>query len=317
MPQALPPMQPLWDATHLIGDADALGKVMQERGYWFFRDVLDAGAVKRMRDRYMAFLRDGGVIAADADEPIWNGAPLDNIPEKIEPLHEQRAWRSFVAEPTIHAFFTRLLGVAPFWIPSVEYRITPPRKGLVNDFLTGRHQDGFANGGIELLTCWVPLTDIDGEVGGLAMAEGLQKGGILHDLNDVPKHRIPDGAIPDDVWHRSDYRPGDLVMFCPEIPHSGMVNRSDKFRLSVDVRVMPITGKLPVVGNVVEIGSDYVVTANHDGRDVRLILDDNTYCRGITGARIPLPDMVERVQPGDPVIVSFEGEHAVLLRPQR
>ncbi|MEI9926978.1 MAG: hypothetical protein WDN44_03735 [Sphingomonas sp.] len=170
---------------------------------------------------------------------------------------------------------------------------------------------------MELLTCWVPLMEIDGKTGGLALAQGLQHGGFLHDWNDVPRHRIPDGTIPDDVWHRSDYRPGDLVMFCPEIPHSGMVNRSNRFRLSMDVRVMPIDGKLPLVGTVLEIGADHVVVANHDGRDVSLVLDDDTYCRGTSGARIPLPVMVESLAPGDPVIVPYEGAQAVLLRPQR
>ncbi|EQB14288.1 phytanoyl-CoA dioxygenase family protein [Novosphingobium lindaniclasticum] len=313
----IPHMDPLEDATALIGNRAALQDVLRERGYWFFRQVLDQGAVARMRERYLAVLRDMELIAPDAGEPIWNGRSLEGFPEKIEALHDQRAWRSFVAEPEIQSFFTRLLGAAPFWIPSVEYRITPPKTGAARDFLTGRHQDGFANGGIPMLTCWVPLTDIDGTVGGLALAEGLQTGGILHDQLDVPRHRIPDGTIPDDVWHRSDYRPGDLVMFCPEIPHSGMVNHSDRFRLSVDVRVMPIDGELPLVGTVLDIGEGYVRIANHDGRDVRLILDEGTYCRGLTGARIPLPDMVSRVQVGDAVIAAFEGDRAVLLRPQR
>jgi hypothetical protein len=71
------------------------------------------------------------------------------------------------------------------------------------------------------------------------------------------------------------------------------------------------------VGNVVEITDDHVVVANHDGRDLQLVLDENTYCRGTSGARIPLPEMVARLQPGDPVIVPFVDDRAVLLRPQR
>jgi hypothetical protein len=310
-------MEPLTDCTSLIGDCAALDRMMDRNGYWFFRNVLDMSAVKRLRARFMDVLEGMGMIDPGAAEPIWNGKSLEGFPDKIEALHDKRTWRSFVGEPAIHDFFSRLLGIAPFWVPSVEYRITPPSRAENRDPFIGRHQDAFANGGMELMTCWVPLTEIDGTVGGLAMAEGLQHGGILHDLNDVPKHRIPDGTIPNDVWHRSDYKPGDLVMFCPEIPHSGMINRSDKFRLSMDVRVMPIDGRLPAVGNVVEIGPDHIVVANHDGRDIRLVLDGGTYCRGFSGARIPLPAMVEKLQPGDPVIVPFEEDRAVLLRPQR
>jgi ectoine hydroxylase-related dioxygenase (phytanoyl-CoA dioxygenase family) len=318
MPNNHPAMPPLNDSTALIGDQAALAAAMDRDGYWFFRGVLDREALARLKTRYMAVLHEMGVVDADATDPIWNGASLDAFPEKIEPLHAARTWRNFVAEPAIHAFFTRLLGAPPFWIPSVEYRITPPKLHAVNDELTGRHQDGFANGGMRLMTCWVPINPIDASMGGLTMAQGLQHGGMLHDLNDVPRHRIPDGTIPDDVWHRSDYQPGDLVMFCPEIPHSGMVNHSRNFRLSMDVRVMRMDdAALPAVGNVVEITDDHVVVANHDGRDLQLVLDENTYCRGTSGARIPLPEMVARLQPGDPVIVPFVDDHAVLLRPQR
>lgn len=312
-----PTMAPLNDSTPIIGDRAKLDAAMDRDGYWYFRGVLDAGAIGRLKARYLDVLKAMGVIDADATEPVWNGAPLDNFPEKIEALHQQRAWRSFVGEPAIHKFFSDFLGVAPFWIPSVEYRITPPAQKPITDPLTGRHQDGFANGGMALKTCWVPLNAIDGTMGGLAMAAGLQHGGILHDINDVPKHRIPDGTIPDDVWRRSDYLPGDLVMFCPEIPHSGMVNRSNEFRMSVDIRLMPIDGDLPLVGNVLDIGADYVVVANHDGRDARVRLTENTYCRGLTGARIPLPDMVAKVQVGDPVIVPEVDGEAIMLRPQR
>lgn len=313
-----PAMPPLNDSTALIGDPTALAAAMDRDGYWFFRGVLDQGALKRLKARYMAVLRDMRVVNTDANDAVWNGMSLEDFPEKIEPLHIARTWRNFVAEPAIHAFFTKLLGTAPFWIPSVEYRITPPKLHAVNDELTGRHQDGFANGGMRLLTCWVPINAIDASMGGLAMAQGLHHGGMLHDLNDVPRHRIPDGAIPDHVWHRSDYEPGDLVMFCPEIPHSGMINHSHNFRMSMDVRVMRMNdAELPAVGTVVEIADDHIVVANHDGRDLRLVLDEYTYCRGVTGARIPLTEMVQGVRPGDPVIVPFENNRAVLLRPQR
>lgn len=312
-----PVMAPLRDSTAIIGDRAALDAAMARDGYWYFRGVLDLDAVARLRARFLDVLEDMGVIDAGATEAVWNGVSLDDFPEKIEALHQQRAWRGFVAEPAIHGFFTGFLGVAPFWIPSVEYRITPPARQTVADPLTGRHQDGFANGGMDLLTCWVPLNAIDGTMGGLAMAAGLQRGGMLHDPNDAPRHRIPDGAIPDDVWRRSDYLPGDLVMFCPEIPHSGMVNRSDRFRLSVDIRLMPITGDLPLVGEVLKIGDDHVVVANHDGRDARVRLTEDTYCRGLTGARIPLADMVRKVRVGDPVIVPYRDGEAVMLRPQR
>ncbi|WP_197277343.1 phytanoyl-CoA dioxygenase family protein [Sphingomonas profundi] len=311
-------MEPLTDCTSLIGDRAALDRAIKDRGYWFFRNVLDQDAIAATREMFLAELERRRVIDPGRKDATWNGADLTDFPVKIEPLHEARTWRGFVGHPAIHAFFTRLLGVAPFWIPSVEYRITPPAGAQVpNDLLSGRHQDGFANGGMDLFTCWVPLNDIGADVGGLTVAEGLHQQGFFHDLNDSPQFRVPDGAIPDDVWKRSDYAPGDLVMFEPMIPHSGMFNRSNRFRLSLDIRVMPLDGHLPLVGTVLEIGNDHVVIANHDGRDVRLILDDDTYCRGLSGARIARSEMVARTRIGDPMLVPYEGDRAILFRPQR
>jgi hypothetical protein len=310
-------MDELRTTNHAIGNRAELNRIMAEQGYWFFRDVLDTRVVAEMREIYIDVLVKMGVVDPGSKVPLWNGAPLDTFPDKIETLHDRRLWQDFVRRPTIKAFFERLFGEAVFWVPSVEYRITPPRHERPADPVAGRHQDGFANNGIAFLTCWIPLTDIDETTGGLAMAEGLHKGPILHDVNDVPRHRIPAGVIPADVWHRSDYHPGDLVMFCPEIPHSGLPNVSNMFRLSMDVRVMPSSGHLPVVGPLAAITAEHVTIANHDGREVTLALDENTYCRGNTGARIPLPEMVARLHSGDAMMASEQNGRALLLRPQR
>src|SRR3546814_1120371 len=64
--------------------------MMEEDGYVYFRDVLDQGAVGRLRQRYMDVLVDWGVVDPGAREPIWNGADLSTFPVKIEPLHDAR-----------------------------------------------------------------------------------------------------------------------------------------------------------------------------------------------------------------------------------
>ena len=39
----------------------------------------------------------------------------------------------------------------------------------------GKHQDGVFNHGINFVTCWVPLMDIDQTIGGLAAVPGSHK----------------------------------------------------------------------------------------------------------------------------------------------
>ena len=223
----------------------------------------------------------------------------------------------FRGRAAIDAFFQNLLEGPVFWVPIVEYRITPPTGHAWPDPWIGRHQDGFANEGIAFRTCWVPLMEIGALEGGLAMAEGQHNRGYLHDPNDAPQYPIPREALDDDVWRRSDYRPGDLVMFNTRIPHAGMPNYSNRFRMSLDIRVMPASGDLPLVGTVREITTDKIVIDNHDGRTVGLSMDADTYCRGVAGRRIPTEEMFQHLSVGDLAMASQSQGHAILVRPQR
>src|SRR3546814_17859116 len=74
-------MTPLRVANHTVGKPDETLAMMEEDGYVYFRDVLDQGAVGRLRKRYMDVLVDWGVVDPGASEPIWNGADLSTFPE--------------------------------------------------------------------------------------------------------------------------------------------------------------------------------------------------------------------------------------------
>lgn len=310
-------MKPLRTANHTVGEPAKTAEMIQQDGYLYFRDVLDHGAVDRLKRKYMDVLVAMGVIDADAEEPVWNGADLSDFPVKIEALHDDKVWESFVAEPAIDAFFTRLLGVEPFWLPIVEYRITPPGEALPEDPFYGRHQDAFYNMGMECYTCWVPLMEIDEVIGGLAVSPGLHTGDFFHDRDSPPQYRIPPDVLPADNWHRSLYKAGDLVMFHKMTPHSGLPNTSDRFRLSMDVRVAPMTGELPILGEVVGFSDEAITIRDTSGADVTLAIDENTYCRWTSGARISTARLREMIPIGDRVLASSHEGKAISLRPPR
>ena len=310
-------MKPLRTANHTVGQPEQTLAMIEEDGYVFFRDVLDQGAVGRLKQRYLDVLVDWGVVDAGAREPVWNGADLSTFPIKIEPLHEARVWEEFVADPAIDAFFTKLLGAPPFWLEITEYRITPPGAELPDDPFFGRHQDAFYNLGMECFTCWVPLMEIDERSGGLAVIPGLHKGDFFHDRNDPPQYRIPPGALPADKWHRSLYRPGDLVMFHKMTPHSGLPNTSNSFRMSMDVRVAPMTGELPIIGEIRRFANDAIAIRLPSGEDVTLAIDADTYCRWTAGKRLSTADLQTLLKVGDRVLASAKDGRAISLRPPR
>ena len=121
-------MKPLRTANHTVGNPARTAEMITEDGYLYFKDVLDHEAIARLKQKYLDVLVEMGVVDAGATEPVWNGTDLSEFPVKIEPLHDMKAWESFVAEPRVHDFFNRLLGTEPFWLPIVEYRITRPAR---------------------------------------------------------------------------------------------------------------------------------------------------------------------------------------------
>jgi ectoine hydroxylase-related dioxygenase (phytanoyl-CoA dioxygenase family) len=311
------PMPPLVPANAALGDHAALDAIWDREGYLFFQDVLDHEAIAEIRRAYLKVLQDMGVIDADATEPVWNGKDLANFPVKIEPLHDIKIWERFAENPKINAFFRKLLGAEPFWLPIVEYRIFPPLSKRPDDPFFGRHQDGFYNGDLDCRTCWVPLSDVSADMGGIAMASGMHKQGYIHDTADAPQYPIPDDAIPQSAWRRSEYHPGDVVVFNRWIPHTGMHNYSNRFRLSMDVRVMPATGDLPVWGEVVAFTPERIEVRNHDGELIALTIDENTYSRWTSGKRISTEELMGLIPPGDGVLAFRDGLRATMLRPPR
>ena len=319
MSAATPPMGELKTHNHLLGDRPALDAAWERDGYWFFRGVLDAGAVGRLCQVYIDELERQGVIDPVGDAPTdksvrYNGASLAAYPVRMEPIAAQAPWRLFVAEPPIHAFFTRLFGEEPFWVPVVEYRATPPAQDPGRSRFDGIHQDGPYSPGIPFRICWIPLAEIDEDVGGLALVEGMTEQINRHPLAAGSNTAIPVESLPADSWRRTTYQVGDVLLMNLWTPHSGLSNRSDRFRLSMDHRVMGRSEGCPLVGQLMVIDAA-TVTLVADGREVTLRLDADTYVRNDFGRKLSGAAIAEFYRPGREVIVAFEGDRATVVRP--
>ena len=154
-------------------------------------------------------------------------------------------------------------------------------------------------------------------IGRLAVIPGLHTGDVHHDRTSPPQYRIPPDALPPDTWHCSHYCAGDLVMFDKMTPHSGLPNTSDRFRPWMDVRVAPITGDLPVLGEVLSFTDDQITIRDRSGVEVKLKIDDETYCRWTAGKRISVGDLQSMLPAGSPVLASAQEGRAISLRPPR
>src|SRR3546814_15994785 len=84
-----------------------------------------------------------------------------------------------------------------------------------------------------------------------------------------------------------------MVMFHKMTPHSGLPNTSDRFRMSMDVRVAPMTGELPIIGEVRRFADDAIDIGLPSGEAVTLSIDEATYCRWSAGKRLDRKGVVE------------------------
>ncbi|MGE0383846.1 MAG: phytanoyl-CoA dioxygenase family protein [Gammaproteobacteria bacterium] len=310
-------MKALNIANDALGNRARLDSQYARDGYLFFRGVLDLEAVAAVRRTWLDILAGMGVIAPGSEVPIWNGADLSNFPFKVVPIETSGSWQRFVRTPSIDGFFRAALGEAPWWVPITEHRVVPPGADDGADPFVYRHQDGYSNRGIDFRVCWIPLVDIDARSGGLAVAEGWHTRGIMHEAVGNPPAIAP-ATIPDDAWRRSDYHPGDVLMFSLTTPHSGMRNRSDRFRLSMDLRVLPASAHRPIIGDVVAVRPEAITIRDDEtGSEVVLGLDARSFVRGHLGVEMTLDEVPEKIRPGEHVIAAWEGGRAVMIRPHR
>jgi len=240
--------------------AETLRDRMDRDGYLLLRGLLDTDKVLSARRRVLQQLQDEGQL--DPSVPMMEGkarpdsklffnpefAKKENNPELQELL--------YAPDGELMQFFESFLGgeVAHFtytWLRCITGKATPSHCDIV---YMGR-------GTRRLYTAWVPLGRAHFENGGLCVLEDSHKNERLqktYGARDVDSYCINrendpaktanglNGWLTEDAnrirrqlgqrWLVSEYEPGDIVIFCMDLVHGGLDNRSDKLRLSSDSR---------------------------------------------------------------------------------
>lgn len=148
---------------------------------------------------------------------------------------------------------------APFglshWSAGVPARIFLPASGCI------------LQRGMNSTICWMPVRDVaDMSSGTFAVAPGTHKRGVLHDP-ELPRNRIPEGAIAADEWRSAAYRVGDVVIFrYDDTAHAALPNLSNEIRLSLDIRVGSANAPQPVSGTVEGVSGN---AAHHPERRIK------------------------------------------------
>ena len=223
---------------------DVLASQLHEDGYVVFRDVLDLEKVAAYRRDMVRTLTKHGVVLESDGDPIYTGRRIedrDTVHDIRTSMETFRSLRQLAGSQEVMDMLARVAG------RPVELLVPKnPRYQIPADvFLTTpMHNDIFFYPGVpSVLTAWIPLMDIDQSMGGLLLAAGTHKkdlGADVYEL-EMPSRTpyLPD-SVADGVWLRSDFHPGDVLIFMGRIAHKALPNISNKVRLSVDCRYNPV-----------------------------------------------------------------------------
>ena len=239
------------DATAAAGDPDRLKALLAEHGYLLLRGALDSGLVRRVRDDLIAILHDCHILESATAPPLWSGGPQPTEEEYM--VYYQRAvqldsFNRLAESPEARAVMEAIYdGPVQVWKQRL-LRIIPPDPEGAAPLGVGAHQDGSPQLGYltqDFCTAWIPLTEIDDRLGGLAVVPGSHRGGVRAQTGaassslKTAKDQVFDLPSTDERWVTTTYRPGDLVVFASMTLHKGNPNTSDRLRLSCDFRYQP------------------------------------------------------------------------------
>jgi len=235
-------IKPFTDSTALVRDGAALSANLDRDGYVFLRGVLPRDEIMGIRRQLLALADKGGWLKGG--EPIEKGVanlekackdPEPHYLEFFKPMWKLESLHRMKQHPNIIALFERIFGEPVLAHPMFVLRnIFPQTESF--DFTTGSHQDKIHIGGGQSFACWMPLGDCPASKGGLIMAEGSHKRGVL-DFELAPgAGGIEVSEKFEDKWVGGDFAAGDVVIFSDTTVHKALPNKSGELRQSFDAR---------------------------------------------------------------------------------
>jgi len=239
---------------------------LRDDGYLYLRGLLPLEAVGAARRCMLMHLKqlgllqpgsrieEGRVAGTGAGSSQTHRASDSGEDSDAEDVSQREEVLNLLSHPALLAFLEALYNRPPAVVSQPNFRAVKPGQS------TGFHVDSVYMGkrmGSEVLTCWMPVMDIPANLGGLAVLRGSNSlPGLAHVRATYGKLDLDEGDIggsgwftedPAEVarfdgrWETSEYSPGDVVIFTMHTFHGSTVNRTDRWRLSFDIRFRPLS----------------------------------------------------------------------------
>lgn len=226
-------------------DAAAIRHSFDENGYLLFKGVLDSDMVLDVKRELADALRDQDFVVKDSTEPTASpGASAIEVDSN--PIYRLQSPVKLMASLELQQAVDLAYGEPGYIAPSIGIRYSMPTD---EPYLTPSHQDYFyIRETDEFRMIWIPLMNMDIVHGGLTIAAGSHRHGLMEHVEAEGvysyslKGRTQKGVTPDNihgVWTSSPFAVGDLLMFHSCVVHRALPNRSDLVRLSLNAITYP------------------------------------------------------------------------------
>ena len=235
---------PFIDCTDLIGNRDRLLEHAHQNGYLFFSGLLPAEPVLALRQQVLRVAERHALLAPDTDPDaairrsgvfICEQDGSETFRNFYIDVQKLRLFHALPHHKHIVRVLEVLFGTSVFVHPRhICHAIFPGE----HQYTTPPHQDfSPVRGSQETWTVWTPLGDCNAELGGLAIARGSNRHGLLED-GGVRSWQLIDDSTE---WVWNPFKCGDIVMFHSLTIHRGRDNvTQDRIRLATSARYQSI-----------------------------------------------------------------------------
>lgn len=234
------------NSNDLIHDLPRLKNRLLEKGYVFFRELLDKEALLQIRGDFLELADKHGFVKKGTNlmDGIFVGGTFPDAhkfgtSKLYREILDLQTFNSFPQAPLIKLLFSGLINgelqehrrrIGRITFPQSFENTTPP------------HQDFFyIRGTKDTYTSWIPCGDCPQELGGLAVLEGSNHLGFLeHEkMSGTGGHGVPEKSYHSSGlrWLGTDFKLGDILIFNSLTIHKALHNlTADQMRISVEYR---------------------------------------------------------------------------------
>ena len=159
-----------------MDDPESIRASFERNGYLLFKGVLDRDLVLRAKAEAVDELQRQGIVERGGSEPVARpGLTSGDVDD--DPLYALTAYLEIMASDRLQEAIDIAYGEPGYIAPSVGFRYSLPTDAT---YLTPSHQDHFFIRQTDRFRMiWIPLMDLEIANGGLTIAAGSHRRGVL------------------------------------------------------------------------------------------------------------------------------------------